>query len=116
MTGVGYVIAIALVGVVIAVLAWWLLKRRAPQPATPASPPRSRPPIADAEPMTGLEQALDQVTDRSGRKMRDKLEQATPIDDLLIPDDTGPVLRRALDNVEHAAPATAPEPTSDTQE
>ena len=66
--------------------------------------------------MTGLEQAHDQVTDRSGRKMREKIEQATPIDDLLIPDDTGPVLRRALDNVEHAAPAPATEPTSDTQE
>ena len=71
----------------------------------------------DATPMTGLEVALDQVTDRSGRNMRDKIEGGTAIDDLIVPDDTGPILRRALDHVEHAepvAPAASPETAPDT--
>ena len=55
--------------------------------------------------MTGLEVALDQVTDRSGKNMREKIETDTEIDDLIVPDDTGPILRRALDNVEHTEPA-----------
>ena len=39
--------------------------------------------------------------------MREKIEAGTAIDDLRVPDDTGPILRRALDNVEHdAKPAT----------
>ena len=37
--------------------------------------------------------------------MREKIEGGTPIDGLLVPDDTGPILRRALDNVEHPEPA-----------
>ena len=57
--------------------------------------------------MTGLEVALDQVTDRAGRNMRDKIETGTAIDDLIVPDDTGPLLRRALDNVEQTEPATS---------
>jgi hypothetical protein len=55
--------------------------------------------------MTGLEVALDQVTDRSGKNMREKIETGTAIDDLIVPEDTGPILRRALDNVEHPDPA-----------
>jgi hypothetical protein len=67
--------------------------------------------------MTGLEVALDQVTDRSGRNMRDKIETSTAIDDLIVPDDTGPILRRALDNVEHPEPVPTdggPEPAPET--
>ncbi len=48
-------------------------------------------------------------TDRSGRNMREKIEGGTAIDDLRVPDDTGPILRRALDNVEHAKPDDAGE-------
>ena len=75
--------------------------------------------MTDPTPMTGLEVALDQVTDRAGRNMRDKIETDTAIDDLIVPDDTGPILRRALDNVEQpepaapAAPASAPDHPTD---
>lgn len=58
-------------------------------PGVPAPPP-----------MTGLEAALDQIADRSGRTLRDKLEaESAVVDDLRVPDDTGPLLRRALDRV-----------------
>ncbi len=66
--------------------------------------------------MRGLEGALDQVTDRTGRNMREKIEGGTAIDDLRVPNDTGPILRRALDNVEHTKPdepASAP-PAADS--
>ena len=60
--------------------------------------------------MTGLESALDQVTDRTGTKLRQKLEaEAAVVDDLRVADDTGPLLRRALDRVEHVPePPTPP--------
>jgi hypothetical protein len=66
--------------------------------------------------MIGLEVALDQVTDRSGRRMRDKIEGTTAIDDLIVANDSGPMLQRALDNVEHTEPVppgAGPEPMSD---
>ena len=65
--------------------------------------------------MTGLEVALDQVTDRSGKNMREKIETGTAIDDLIVPEDTGPILRRALDNVEHTDPTQA-EPGATTDD
>jgi len=65
--------------------------------------------------MTGLQVALDEATDRSGRNMRDKIESGTAIDDLIVPEDTGPILRRALDNVGHAEPPLMlPEPVAGT--
>ena len=57
--------------------------------------------------MEGLETALDQVTDRTGRNMRERIETTTAIEDLRVPEDTGPILRRALDHVEHPHPASA---------
>jgi hypothetical protein len=67
--------------------------------AVPDAPMR-RTPITAAAPFTGLESALDQVTGRDGRKLRDKIEGGTAIDDLRVIDDSGPILRRALDHVE----------------
>ena len=89
-----------------------LLRRRSTTSApTAVAPDLSRSTIAPATPMVGLEAALDQVTDRTGRKLRDKLEdEAGIVADLRTPDDTGPVLRRALDRVEHHDPH-ATEPT-----
>ena len=50
--------------------------------------------------MIDLESALDKATDRSGRPIRSRIDaEAGIVDDLRVPDDTGPVLRRALDNV-----------------
>lgn len=50
--------------------------------------------------MTGLEDALASVTDRSGTSMRDRLDaESAHVDPLRVSDDTGPLLRRALDHV-----------------
>ncbi|MEO6652766.1 MAG: hypothetical protein ABIP17_08945 [Ilumatobacteraceae bacterium] len=78
----------------------------ASQPAPP--PKRVRP--ADV-PMTGLESALAAVTDREGRPIRDRIDaESGHVDELRVPDDTGPLLRRALDHVSHES--TDPTPNS----
>lgn len=104
------VLAVVIIAIVAALVV--LLTRRKPAPEAPplaADPSRSS--IAPPTPMTGLESALDQVTDRSGRKLRDKLEdEAAIVDDLRIPDDTGPLLRRALDRVEQPGDQPGDEP------
>jgi hypothetical protein len=101
---VGWVVigvVVAVVGVAVWIL--WSGSQKARVAASHPAPEReSR--VTDATPMTGLEVALDQVTDRSGRNMRDKIESGTAIDALIVPDDTGPILRRALDNVEQPDP------------
>ena len=56
--------------------------------------------MRDETPMTGLESALDKATAHDGRPMREALDAETAhVDDLRVPDDTGPLLRRALDHV-----------------
>jgi hypothetical protein len=119
-------VVITVVAVLVAVLiAMLVLKRRGIEGSTitPVPAPKQRPELA---PMTGLESALEQALDSSGRNMRQKLESADAIDGLRVPDDTGPILRRALDHVEHrthhdhvdrddrAAAPTAPGTASDT--
>lgn len=107
----GYVVVVAVV-VLAAVIGWALWRRSKAQQPSPEPARATR--VADAAPMTGLEAALDQVTDRSGRKMREKIEGTTAIDDLRVPEDTGPILRRALDQVEHAEPdGTAAPPVAE---
>jgi hypothetical protein len=77
-------------------------KKQSTAAATALEADRTRSTIAPAAPMIGLESALDQAMDRSGRKMREKLEaEAGIVDGLKSSDDTGPILRRALDRVEH---------------
>lgn len=101
-----YVIAVValilLVGLVVVAL-----RRRSSDGAALSEPsdgatdpsPAQRP---EPEPMTGLESALAQVTDRDGRSLREHLDAETGhVDELRVPDDTGPLLRRALDHVEH---------------
>lgn len=52
--------------------------------------------------MNDLESALAKVTDREGRPIKDRIDaETTHVDPLRDPDDTGPLLRRALDSVEH---------------
>jgi hypothetical protein len=59
---------------------------------TPAAP--------GPEPMSDLESALAQVTDSTGRPIQDRIDAETDhVDELRVPDDTGPLLRRALDHV-----------------
>jgi hypothetical protein len=107
---VGWVIVVVIVAVV-GIVGWLLWSRsRTATTAEPAPERTSR--VSDPTPMTGLEVALDQVTDSSGRRMRDAIEGGTVIDDLIVPDDTGPILRRALDNVEQAEPAS-PAPSAE---
>jgi hypothetical protein len=96
---VGIVIAVVLVGLVVILIAVvvGLFMRRKARTTAPAAPARPLP--EPTAPMLGLETALDQATDRSGRPVREKFESGS-IDDLRVVDDTGPVLRRALDQVE----------------
>ena len=112
----GYAVAIVAVVVVAAILGWVLWRRRTAHPVAPEPQRVTR--VADAAPMTGLEAALDQATDRSGRKMREKIEGATAIEDLRVPEDTGPILRRALDQVEHHEPpaSSVAEPSAESPE
>ena len=118
----GYLVA-ALAGAAAAVLVAVVLRRRRGRatqvhgivvdPITGGAPspspsPRSSSPPA---PMTGLEAALAQVTDRDGRPIRDRLAaEAVHVDPLRDPNDAGPLLRRALDSVEHheLPPPTGP--------
>lgn len=72
-------------------------------------------PDIDVEPMTGLQNALEAATDSSGTKMRDRLDgESDHVDDLRVPDDTGPLLRRALDHVEGPTEGDEPPPSKPT--
>ena len=93
------VVIVVLVAVVVLALVAGVLVTRLRRPV--AEPPVRRSTITAAAPFTGLESALDQVTG-DGRKLRDKIEGETAIDDLRVVDDSGPILRRALDHVEHS--------------
>lgn len=108
------VVAAVLVAVVVAAAAVAgvvVSRRRAGHVATApptTSPHRVRP--TDV-PMTGLESALSAVTDRDGRPIRDRIDaESGHVDELRVPDDTGPLLRRALDHVvpEPSQPADPP--------
>ncbi len=103
------IIAVAVVGVIvvtaaIAVLVSRRASRSGAQPA-PDTPHEASARFVESSPMTGLESALSQVTDRSGRPIREAIDaEAGHVDDFRVPDDTGPLLRRALD---HVAPPSA---------
>ncbi len=99
--------AIAIVAIVVAavVVSVVLGSRRKRSPVAPATPPAPLGP----PPMNDLESALSQVTDRAGRPIRDAIDaEASHVDDLRVPDDTGPLLRRALD---HVAPRDQAQPS-----
>lgn len=86
---------------VVAIAAAIVIRRRsrtATPKATNADSPPDRP---AAPPMTDLESALAKVTDRDGKTIRDRIDaESQHVDDLRVPDDTGPLLRRALDSVQ----------------
>lgn len=65
--------------------------------------------------MTDLESALAQVTDRDGRPIRERIEaEAVNLDPLRDPNDTGPLLRRALDSIVSHEPDADDGPTRPT--
>lgn len=68
--------------------------------------------------MTDLESALARVTDRDGRPIREKIDaESVHVDPLRDPEDTGPLLRRALDSVaSHDDPAVLPAPPAPSPE
>ncbi|MFP5487855.1 MAG: hypothetical protein ACLGHQ_06070 [Acidimicrobiia bacterium] len=100
------VVAVVLVG---AVAGLAVRSRRSSAAATtPAEP--ARPPVTPPTPMTDLEAALSRVTDRDGRPIRERIDaEAAHVDPLRDPDDTGPLLRRALDSVAHQDDEPAPD-------
>lgn len=92
-------IAVALIGACVA----FAMRGRSAQVAPAARP------LPEPEPMIGLESALDEATDRAGRNMRQRMAAVEGLDDLRVTDDTGPVLRRALDHVANVpAPGSRP--------
>jgi hypothetical protein len=91
------VVVVALIVAIALVLGWRSVRRR--QDAADKPAPTRRSSIAAAAPLTGLESALDQATDRQGRSLRDQVS-GIAIDDLRVVDDSGPILRRALDHAE----------------
>lgn len=96
-------IAIALAVVVGAVV----MNRRRPSATVEAVVPDSsaKRSIPEPPPMNDLDAALTKVTDSAGRPIRDRIDaESDHVDELRVPDDTGPLLRRALDHV--ATPAT----------
>lgn len=98
-------LAVMVVVIVIVAAAVAVASRRRSTAASSASPVVATPLPVD-EPMTGLESALSRITDRSGRPLREHIDaEQRHVDELRVPDDTGPLLRRALDRVEHPAPA-----------
>lgn len=71
----------------------------------------------DPGPMTGLEDALNRLTDTSGQTMAERLDEESPsVEELRIPDDTGPLLRRVLDSLESDDEALDTADTADSDD
>ena len=98
------IIVIAVIVVAVVAVAAVMIRRRrstAASRAAESSTPH-RPAAPPAAPMTDLEAALAQVTDRDGRPIRERIDaESVHVDPLRDPEDTGPLLRRALDSVVH---------------
>lgn len=112
---VGWWIAVVAVVIVVVVIVAVIARRRRATPETAAPPPASTPAAPPSTPMTDLESALAKVTDRDGRPIKDRIDaEAAHVDPLRDPDDTGPLLRRALDSVAHHddAASTETDPSS----
>lgn len=116
---VAIVIVVAIViAVVVSIAVLTIMRRRSATSAHElgrlGSEPTDTRPADEPAPMNDLESALANVTDRDGRPIRDRIDaEAALVDELRVPDDTGPVLRRALDRVAFPAAATADDDESD---
>ena len=108
------VVIVVLAVVAVAVATIGVRRRRsraATGPAATLPPPRV---VAAPAPMTGLESALATVTDRDGRPIQERIDaESIHVDPLRDPNDTGPLLRRVLDSVEHHDPEPLPPPIAD---
>ncbi len=112
LTSVVWVIGLVLVVAVVIGVVVFVMRRRSSNDAP--TPPASAAPAADTgeTAMTGLEAALAQVTGRDGRPIAEHIDaESQHVDDLRVPDDTGPLLRRALDHVEQHEPTPGDAPT-----
>jgi hypothetical protein len=112
------IIVVAVIVIVVAQTVLWRRSRRSSASDHVTAQPAAytlAPDNAAATPMTGLEAALAQVTDRSGKPIGEHLDaESQHVDDLRVPDDTGPLLRRALDHVEHQDDGADAEDPSDS--
>jgi flagellar basal body-associated protein FliL len=94
------IIIVVAVVLVVAVVGGAVSTKQRSTRAADGSPATKRAPRPEPPPMRGLEDALNQVTDRSGTTMAARLDaEGAHVDDLRDVDDTGPLLRRALDHV-----------------
>ncbi len=104
-----WILAVIALAVVLGGVAAWRLKRGAWSRGATLPPPT--PTGAEPAPMSDLESALDSVADSSGRSLREEIDaQTDQVDQLRVPDDTGPLLRRALDSVTDDAESDADDP------
>jgi hypothetical protein len=120
-----WIVAGAIVVVVVAIAVAVIIRKRraagADRPPAPSRTAEALPPVhalddalRTVESLTDAtgSSLLDQV-DRDGRTIRDRLASGEAhLDSLRQPDDTGPLLRRVLDEVAGASPAdgTLPPP------
>lgn len=108
------VVAVLVVGAVVLAIR----RRSSTNAVLPRPDVRTKASIPEPPPMNDLESALSEVTDSTGRPIGERIDaEAAIVDDLKVPDDTGPLLRRALDNVvdpatEHTADADADRPAN----
>lgn len=91
------IVLVVAIGVVVA------MRREPSMPERPSVEPATTahtPAAPEAAPMSDLESALSKVTDSAGRPIKDHIDAETDhVDELRVADDTGPLLRRALDHV-----------------
>jgi hypothetical protein len=93
-------IVIALVVVIGAVFAMRRKQASSSAARSAAGSGTHTPAVPEPPPMSDLESALSQVTDSAGRPIKDHIDAETDhVEELRVPDDTGPLLRRALDHV-----------------
>lgn len=116
--GIWIVVIIVAVGVALAVGVVLTQRKRTADTAPTTEPaPAPRPPRPEPAPMTGLEEALNKATDRTGHTLADRLDaESDHVAQLRDTDDTGPLLRRALDSVDrrHDAPVDADAASTDS--
>lgn len=95
------ILILIVIVLVVAIGAVVAMRRRPSTPDRPPVEPAATTPAApEPAPMSDLESALSKVTDSAGRPIKDHIDAETDhVDELRVADDTGPLLRRALDHV-----------------
>lgn len=119
---------VAGVGVIVIVMlaiAFAMRKKRSAKPDVPVRRAQFSEPLPDVHALDDALRTVESLTDakgsslldqvdREGRTIRDRLASGEAhLDSLRQPDDTGPLLRRVLDEVAGADPATGTSATPD---